>query len=52
MLKNNILSKDDFQLLKSVLSIVNEFNLLHLFFENSSLLCIKKETHFEIISQE
>jgi len=52
VLKNNILSKDDFQLLKSVLSIVNEFNSLHLFFKNSSFLCVKKETHFKMIDQE
>ncbi len=52
MLKNNILSKDDFQLLKSVLSTVNEFNSLHLFFKNSSFLCVKKETHFKMIDQE
>ena len=52
VLKNNILSKDDFQLMKSVLSTVDEFNSLHLLFENSSLLCIRKETHFEMINQE
>jgi len=52
VLKNNILSKDNFQLLKSVSSIVDKFNSLHLFFENSSLLYIKKETHFEMINQE
>jgi len=52
VLKNNILSKDDFQLLKSILSTVDEFNSFHLFFENSSLLCVRKETHFEMINQE
>jgi len=52
VLKNNVLSKDDFQFLKSVLSTVDELNSLHLFFENSSLLSIRKETHFEMIDQE
>ncbi len=52
VLKNNILSKDDFQLLKSISSTVNEFNSLHLFFENSFLLYVKKETYFKIINQE
>jgi len=52
VLKNNVLSKDDFQFLKSISSTVDEFNSLHLFFENSSLLCIKKETRFEMINQE
>jgi len=52
VLKNNILNKDDFQLLKSISSTVDEFNSLHLFFENLSLFCIKKETRFEIINQE
>jgi len=52
VLKNNVLSKDDFQLLKSVSSIVDDFNSLRLFFENLSLLCIRKKTHFEMIDQE
>jgi len=52
VLKNNVLSKDDFQLLKSISSIINKLNLLRLFFENSSLFCIRKETHFEMINQE
>ncbi len=52
VLKNNILSKDDFQLLKSILSIVNKLNSLYLLFENSSFLCVKKETCFKMINQE
>jgi len=52
VLKNNILSKDDFQLLKSILSTVDEFNSLHLFFENSSFFDVRKETCFEMIDQE
>jgi len=50
VLKNNILSKDDFQLLKNVLNIIDEFNSLCLFFKNSFLLCIKKEACFKMIN--
>ena len=52
VLKNNILSKDNFQLLKDILNIINEFNLLHLISENAFLLCIRKEICFEMINQE
>jgi len=52
MLKNNILSKDDFQLLKSISSTVDEFNSLRLLFENLSLFYVRKEACFEMIDQE
>jgi len=52
VLKNNILSKNDFQLLKSISSTVDELNSLRLFFENSSLLYIRKWAHFKMIDQE
>ena len=52
VLKNKILSKDDFQFLKSISSTVSWLNLLRLIFENVSLLCIRKELCFKMINQE